>query len=215
MDGRVVDLTHVIEPTSEHAERKFVVKMHDALQEVPGTVRPEGEWYVMSDVELMDHVGTHIEAPLHCLKDGMDLSQIPLEKLMGDAVILDLRDAHSDSGVTLEHVEGAAGKSGGITRGDIVFCMMGETDYFSTEAIRWLVGEGIKLMGVDSGGVEILHSVSHANENHLTLFRAGIPLIERLANLEKLSKQRVKAYALPIPVAGLDAFPLRVIAIEE
>jgi hypothetical protein len=35
MDGRVVDLTHVIEPTSEHAERKFVVKMHDALQEVP------------------------------------------------------------------------------------------------------------------------------------------------------------------------------------
>jgi kynurenine formamidase len=97
----------------------------------------------------------------------MDLSQIPLEKLMGDAVILDLRDARSDSGVTLEHVKGAAGKSGGITRGDIVFCMMGETDY-STEAIRWLVGEGIKLMGVDSGGVEIPHSVSHANENHLT-----------------------------------------------
>ena len=50
------------------------------------------------------------------------------------------------------------------------------------EAIRWLVCTGMKLMGVDSAGVEGPHSVSHANKNHLALFRAGIPLIERLAN---------------------------------
>ena len=214
MVGRIVDLTHVIEPTSADAERKFVVNIHDALKEVPGTIRPEGEWYVMSDVELMDHVGTHIEAPLHCLKDGMGLSQIPLEKLIGEAVILDLRDACSDSGVTLEQVKKAVDDAGGLKRDDIVFCMMGETDYFSTEAIRWLVDSGIKLMGVDSAGVEIPHTVSHVNENHLALFRADIPLIERLAHLDKLSKPRVKVYALPIPVEGLDAFPLRVIAIE-
>jgi kynurenine formamidase len=79
---------------------------------------------------------------------------------------------------------------------------------------RARVESGIKLMGVDSAGVEIPHSVSHANENHLALFRAKIPLIERLANLDKLSKSRVQVYALPIPVEGLDAFPLRVIAIE-
>ena len=215
MVGRIVDLTQVIEPTTADAERKFVVHIHDALQEVPGTIRPEGEWYVMSDVELMDHVGTHIEAPLHCLKDGMDLSQIPLEKLIGDAVILDLRDAYSDSGVTPEQVKKAVDDAGGIKKNDIVFCMMGETDYFSTEAIRWLVDAGMKLMGVDSAGVEIPHSVSHTNENHLALFRADIPLIERLANLDRLSKSRVKVYALPIPVVSLDAFPLRVIAIEE
>ena len=215
MVGRIVDLTQVIEPTTADVERKFVVHIHDALEEVPGTIRPEGEWYVMSDVELMDHVGTHIEAPLHCLKDGMDLSQIPLEKLIGDAVILDLRDAYSDSGVTPEQVKKAVDDAGGIKKNDIVLCMMGETDYFSTEAIRWLVDAGMKLMGVDSAGVEIPHSVSHANENHLALFRADIPLIERLANLDRLSKSRVKVYALPIPVSGLDAFPLRVIAIEE
>lgn len=215
MVGRIVDLTQVIEPTTADAERKFVVHIHDVLEEVPGTIRPEGEWYVMSNVELMDHVGTHIEAPLHCLKDGMDLSQIPLEKLIGDALILDLREAHSDSGVTPEQVKKAVDDAGGIKKNDIVFCMMGETDYFSTEAIRWLVDAGMKLMGVDSAGVEIPHSVSHANENHLALFRADIPLIERLANLDRLSKSRVKVYALPIPVAGLDAFPLRVIAIEE
>ena len=215
MVRRIVDLTHVIEPTSIDEERKFVVHIHDALEEVPGTIRPEGEWYVMSDVELMDHVGTHIEAPLHCLKDGRDLSQIPLEKLIGEALILDLRYACSESGVTLEQVRKAVDDAGGMKKNDIVFCMMEETHYFSTEAIRWLVDAGMKLMGVDSAGVEIPHSVSHANENHLALFRADIPLIERLANLDKLSKSRVKVYALPIPVVGLDAFPLRVIAIEE
>ena len=215
MASRIVDLTHVIEPTSTDAERKFVVHIHDALQEIPGTIRPEGEWYVMSDVELMDHVGTHIEAPLHCLKDGMDLSQIPLERLIGDAVILDLREAYSDAGVTIEQVREAAEEAGGLNVNDIVFCMMGETDYFSTEALRWLVEAGVKLMGVDSAGVELPHSISHANENHLVLFRVGVPLIERLANLDKLSKSRVKVYALPIPVVGLDAFPLRVIAIED
>jgi kynurenine formamidase len=211
----MVDLTHVIEPTSQDAERKFVVNIHDALEEVPGMVRPEGEWYVMSDVELMDHVGTHIEAPLHCLRDGMDLSQIPLETLIGDAVILDLRDVYSDSGITLEQTREAVNTAGGIKEDDIVFCMMGKTPYFSTEAIRWLVDTGMKLMGVDPAGVEIPHTVSHLNENHLALFRADIPLIEHLANLDKLHKSRVKVYALPIPVVGLDAFPLRVIAIEE
>ena len=215
MVSRIVDLTYIIEPTPSDAERKFVVHKHDALEEVPGTVRPEGEWYIMSDVELMSHVGTHIEAPLHCLKNGMDLSQIPLEKLVGDAVILDLREACSYTGVSLEQVKKATDDAGGITKKDIVFCMMGETDYFSTDSIRWLVDSGMKLMGVDSGGVEIPHSVSHANENHLVLFRAEIPLIERLANLDKISRSRVRIYALPIPVIGLDAFPLRVIAIED
>ena len=69
-------------------------------------------------------------------------------------------------------------------------------------------------MGVDSGGVELAHDETHANVNHLLLFRAGIPLIENLANLDQLTQKRVRVYALLVPVKGLDAFPLRVIAIE-
>ena len=125
MASRLVDLTRIIEPTDKSAQRKFVVNIHDALKEIPGKVRPEGEWYVMSDVELMNHVGTHIEAPFHCLKHGADLSQLPLDQLVGPAVILDLRDAEAEGGVTLEQVQAAAQKAGGIRQGDIVFGMMG------------------------------------------------------------------------------------------
>jgi len=211
---RMIDLTQVIQPTAPDAQRKFVVRIHDALEEIPGKVRPPGEWYVMSDVDLMGHVGTHIEAPFHCLKNGADLSQIPLDRLGGDAVILNLVNAKAEGGVSLQQVQDAAKVAGGVRKGDIVFCRMGPTPYFSTAPLKWLVEQGMKLMGVDSGGVELADDKTHANVNHLVLFRAGIPLIENLANLNRVSRPRVKVYALPVPVRGLDAFPLRVIAVE-
>ncbi len=215
MCARIIDLTRIITPTNADAERKFVINIHDALQEVPGKVRPEGEWYVMSDVELMNHVGTHIEAPFHCLKDGEDLSQIPIDQLAGETVILDLRRAEAEGGVTLEQVKTAAEKSGGVGEGDIVFGMMGPTQYFSSSGLQYLVDKGIKLMGVDSMGVELAHDDSHANVNHLILFRQGIPLIENLTNLDRVSRPRVQTYSMVVPVQRLDAFPLRVIAVEE
>ena len=215
MSGRIVDLTQIIEPTGPDAQRKFVIHKHDALLETPGNVRPEGEWYIMSNVELMDHIGTHIEVPLHCLKEGADLAEVPVEQFVGDAAILDLTGAEAEGGVTLEQVQAAALAAGGIREGDIVFCRMGKTTYFSTASLQWLVEQGIKLIGVDSGGVELAHDETHANVNHLLLFRAGISVIENLAHMDQLTQSRVKAYALPVPVRGLDAFPLRVIAIES
>ena len=215
MASRIIDLTRIIQPTGPDAERKFVVNIHNALAEIPGKTRPAGEWYVMSDVALMNHVGTHIEMPFHCLKEGADLSQIPVEQLCGQAVLLDLSDAEAEFGVTLEQVQNAARKAGGVHPGDIAFGRMGPTKYFSTQGLAWLVDQGIKLMGVDSGGVELSHDTTHANVNHLLLFRAGIPLIENLTNLDALTRSRVQVYALPVPVRGLDAFPLRVIAVED
>ncbi len=215
MAPHIVDLTRVIQPTGPDDERKFVVNIHNALAEIPGKQRPAGEWYVMSDVALMNHVGTHIEMPFHCLKEGADLAQIPVEQLCGEAVILDLSEAEAEFGVTLAQVQTAAAKAGGIHPGDIAFGRMGPTKYFSTEGLAWLVEQGIKLMGVDSGGVELTHDTTHANVNHLLLFRAGIPLIENLTNLDALNQSWVHVYALPVPVSGLDAFPLRVIAVEN
>ncbi|MFB3779129.1 MAG: cyclase family protein [Bryobacteraceae bacterium] len=212
---RIIDLTHVIEPTGPDAQRKFVVRIHDALQEIKGKVRPEGEWYVMSDVDLMGHVGTHIEVPFHCLKKGADLSQVPIYRLCGDAIILDLTAAQAEGGVTTEQVQAAAKAAGGMRKGDIVFGRMGPTKYFSTASLQWLVDQGMKMMGVDSAGPELENDTTHANVNHLLLFRAEIPVIENLANLDKVSRPRVKVYALPIPARGVDAFPLRVVAVEQ
>ena len=214
MGERIVDLTRIVEPTGPEAPRRFVVRHRPAIAEPPGMVRPAGEWYIMSEVELMTHVGTHIEVPYHCLEQGRDVAQVPVEQLVGWAVVLDLSEAESACGVTLPQVQGAAARAGGVRQGDIVLGRMGATGSFSTAALQWLVDQGMKLMGVDSGGVEG-PDPEHRNAAHLVLFRADIPLIENLVHLDQLTRSRVKLFALPVPARGLDAVPLRVIAIED
>ena len=147
MRQRIVDLTRTIEPTGPDARRKFVIHKHDALLEIPGKVRPEGEWYIMSDVELMDHVGTHIEVPLHCLKQGADLAQVPVEQLVGEAVILDLTGAEAEGGVTLEQVQAAAEDAGGIQEGDI---LLEENSVSSIHACITRKEDGYYLEDLDS-----------------------------------------------------------------
>jgi arylformamidase len=219
---RIVDLTHVIEPGK--AGRKFSLEMVGAETVNPNVVRLENQWYIMHNISMVSHIGTHIEAPYHILKDKEDLAALPLEKLMGPAVILDLRDCPRKSAVGIDRVQAAANRAGGIRPGDIVFCNLGcgpfygteqyrLNPYFPPETIGWLAEAGMKLMGVDATGVEVPGSEEHVS--HHALFERGIPLIENLANLDGVSKPRVWVYAVPIAVRGLEAFPLRVVAVEE
>lgn len=219
---RIIDLSHVITPG--RAGRKFNLEMVGAETINPDVVRLKGQWYIMHNITMVSHIGTHIEAPYHLFESQPDLSRLSLEQLIGEAVLLDLRHCPRKSCVNVEHLQEASKKVGGIQRHDIVFCNLGSaryygtdeyatTPYFSPEAIRWLVDQEMKLMGVDASGVEVPGSEEHVN--HAALFAKGIPVIENLANLDTLSKTRFMVYALPIAVAGLEAFPLRVIAVEE
>jgi arylformamidase len=220
--ARVVDLSHVITPGK--AGRKFALEVVGAETVNPNVVRLEGQWYIMHNISMVSHIGTHIEAPYHLFKSQADLARIPIDHLIGEAVLLDLRHCPRRSAVKIEHVREASSRAGGICQGDIVFCNLGsgrhygtdeygKSPYFSPEAIRWLVDQGMKLMGVDASGVEVPGSEEHVN--HAALFAHAIPLIENLTNLDQLSRPRFTVYALPVAVEGLEAFPLRVIAVEE
>ena len=220
--ARIVDLSHVITPGK--TGRKFALEMVGAETVNPNVVRLEGQWYIMHNINMVSHIGTHIEAPYHLFKSRADLANIRLEQLMGEAVLLDLRHCLRKSSITARQVEEASAKAGGIRTGDIVFCNLGcarfygteeygTSPYFSPEAIQWLVSRGMKLMGVDASGVEVPGSEDHVN--HSALFVRGVPLIENLANLDRLSRTRFTVYAFPIAVEGLEAFPLRVVAVES
>ena len=219
---KIIDLSHVIEPGK--AGRKFTLEMVGAETVNPNVIRLENQWYIMHNISMVSHIGTHIEAPYHILKDQADLAAIPLETLMGPAIILDLRGRPSKSAIGIDDVKIAADKAGGIRPGDIVFGNLGlgplygterygGNPYFPPETIAWLATRGMKLMGVDASGVEVPGSEEHVS--HHALFLRGIPLIENLAHLDQLTKSRVQAYAFPIAVRGLEAFPVRVIAMEE
>ena len=208
--GRVVDLTHVLVPGKEQY----------TLEVSRRNERYGREGDVMSTVYIWSHVGTHVEAPLHFLADGGDTASIPIERLMGPAIVLDFCRKEVNEPISLAEIQSA----GEITTGDRVLLMTGRQNQYRTpqshdrpyvteEAMRWLVEDRqIACLGTDSSGFEV-RGVTHY-PNHRLLNEAGIPVLECLTNLISLRKQRVFLIALPWPVEGLDACPVRAIAIE-
>lgn len=216
---KLIDLTHVIDPA--RVQRKFSVETIGAETVNHNVVRKQDQWYIMSNISMVSHIGTHIEVPYHLFPDGYDLSTMPLEAYYGEAVLLDFSWIQQRVEISLEQVMAAAQKAGGIQKGDIVLCNLGYADrygqeeyskspYFSTEAIKWLADSGMKMMGVDAGGVELPASEEHVN--HTALFIKNIPLIENVANLNRLPCTRFRVAAFPYPIRKVEAFPLRVVA---
>lgn len=219
--NRIVDLTLPIVPGQ--AARPFKIE-RGRTEELTDHVTVEHDWYIMHRVETISHIGTHIEAPYHCFPEGGDLGSIPLDRLVGETVVLDLSTLPPNSLVGASELAGVAEAVDGVHRGDIVFLRTGYADRQGTPdfehrpsltagAMEWLVERGVKLVGTDLSGLEGPRTPEHL-ECHLVLLGNGIPFIENLANLDHLSKPRVFVCALPIPVQGLDAFPLRVVAFE-
>ncbi|MCL5102990.1 MAG: cyclase family protein [Armatimonadetes bacterium] len=220
--GRIVDLSHEIVPGEE--EYKLEMDTHfvdDLLPDYKGKRAP-GDWYIMQEISMWDHVGTHIESPLHYIEGGTDVSRLSLERLIGEAVVLDFRHKGFGEPIDLDEMKRAGEDV--IREGDIVFIRTDLSKYYNTEhshdrpyltndAVKWLVAKKISCLGVDCSGIE--NRGEMVQPNHGTLFEAGIPLIEHLNNLSDLSKSRFQVFILPYKVRGAAAFPVRVIAIEE
>jgi len=208
--GRIVDLTHRLQPGSE--QYALDIGRHNE--------RHGDEGDIMSTVYLWSHVGTHVEAPLHYLSKGSDTAGIPIEKLYGPAIVLDFRKKEVNDAITLSEVKAA----GDIQVGDRVMTMTGrhtqyrtpqshQRPYLTEEAVRWLVEDRkINCLGTDSSGYEV-RGVKH-HPDHKLITGAEIPVLECLNNLVELKSQRFFLIALPIPVVGLDAVPVRAIGID-
>lgn len=218
---RCVDLSRPLVPGGEqHPWFRYETRTEsivDAVDEVPAS----GGWYVVTQIAMSGHAGTHVEAPLHAVETGSDVGQVEVERFFGEAAILDLSDTPLSESFDKKRLEAAAQPAGGIRPDDIVFMKFdwdrrraegAHPPYPEPEALEWLVGQGIKLLGIDSPGLE----VPGCREllNHHILFDRDIPLIESLANLEQLQDSRVYVFALPLPASGTDAIPLRVLAFE-
>ena len=81
----------------------------------------------------------------------------------------------------------------------------------------YLVDAGARMLGTDLAGVELPPSDPRLAEqyNHHQLLDKDICLIEHVGHLNRLSRSRFIVFALTIPIAGLDSFPIRIVALEE
>jgi len=86
-----------------------------------------------------------------------------------------------------------------------------EAPSISPDASKWLAEKPIKMLGVQNIRVE---SSNCSMATHDNLLRNGIPIVEGLVNLEKISKERVFYIGLPLRVSNLDSSWVRAIALE-
>ncbi len=217
--GKIIDLSHTMESGKEkyglETKRYFVDEL------LPEYTRQPEDWYIMHKVTFNTHIGTHIEMPQHFFKEGKDVTQMPLERLVGDAVLLNFTDKKGGEAITLCDLKSY---DTDIKKGDIIFINTGWFRYYNTpkahprpyidtEGIKWLISKKISCLGADLTGIE--PKGRKLQPNHKLLLGNDIPLIECLTNLDKIKKRRFMAVILPLSIKGLEACPVRVIAIEE
>jgi len=217
--GRVVDLSHKLCPGRE--EYKLEAKRYFVDELYPQYKRRPDDWYITSELTFSTHVGTHIEVPYHYLKEGKDISAFPIEKLIGEAIVVDFSHKKVREAIDEKDLELYQNK---IKEGDIVLIRTDlskfyrtskahERPYITEKAINWLIEKRIHCLGVDCTGIE--QKGLDYQINHEALFKNDIPLIESLTNLNQLRKDRVLLFVLPVAIKNIEAFPVRVIAIEE
>ena len=220
MKARIVDLSHVMIPEKE--EYHLRLKTHPTKELYPQYPVDKGTWYILQDIEMSSHCGTHIEFPYHHKKNGMDAALFPLDRLIGECVLLDFHHKKSGDAVTLSELKAVEGK---IKEKDMVLFYFDCAKYYRTpdsherpylelEAAEWLVLEKkVNLVGSDASGIEIKNAPNQPI--HQLLMDHEIPIIEFAANLDQLQKERFTLFVLALPVQGLDSCPVRLLAVED
>lgn len=179
---------------------------------VPSFTQADHGRYLISDLHLSSHTGTHIDAPVHYLKTGNTIDTIPLSTLTGRCRLIDVRDAGTL--ITAKHLEG---RIAGITR-LLLKTRFSGTDSFKEpypslafDAASLLTESAIECVGIDSPSIE---SFNCDGSVHRQLLENGCLIIE-LLDFSLVPDGDYDMVALPLRLAGLDGSPARVILIQK
>jgi len=216
----IIELSHRMLPGRESF--RLETRTFDVTELLPEVVHRPDIWYVLSDITMSSHMGTHVEFPYHHWEPGADAADYPVERLIGEAVVLDFSHKEAGEEITLTELQTHAGR---LREGDIIFIRTdmdrlfrterwADQPYLSAEAMAWLI-ETVKpnVIGTDAAGFEV--PGTDYQPNHLQMFQAGIAMVESATNLAAIGDERVLCFILPLPIEGIDACPVRIVALRK
>jgi len=234
---RVVDLT---QPLSESTP---VLQLPEPFANTPGLSRrplsrydEKGPAWAWDVLELGEHVGTHLDAPIHWItgRDGQDVASVPPARLVGPACVLDLSARAADDPdlvLTIGDVRAYEAEHGAIPEGawlllrtgwdarahdQDAFLNGGRTPGPDAECARWLAEEspiagfGVETVGIDAGaagGFDPPFPVHHF------LLGAGRYGLTQLANLAELPPAGAIVVVAPLKLVRGTGSPSRVLAL--
>ena len=175
----------------------------------------KGDGLTLSKYSLGAHSGTHIDAPMHFVRDGASIDKVPLEPLIGPARVIDIPDGvRAIDAVELNrhHWRGAP-RVLFRTRSSLRGWMKSSTfhrdfAYIAPDAAQLLADAGVQLVGIDYISAEQFGAP--APMTHRILLGKGIPIVEGLA-LEEIRAGDYDLIVLPMKVAGHEGAPARAV----
>ena len=233
-ESKIVDLTYAYD---EHTISWPTAKPY-ALEVVAAHHTDAGFWYAANNVCLAEHSGTHMDAPLHFAEGTDDAGAVPVARLVGPAVVIDVREQaarNADYRVTRADLLAWETAHGRMPDGAIVLMLSGWGRYwpdkrrylgtdvpgdvdnlhfpgFSQEAAEFLTAERrIDAIGVDTPSLDFGQSKDFIV--HRIVNGANIPGLENVANLDTLPPAGATLIALPMKIARGSGAPARIIAI--
>jgi arylformamidase len=169
----------------------------------------------VSELRLGSHTGTHVDSPHHFVDGGKKVDELPLETLMGRAWVQSIDSNAAIHGNDLQdHVPQGVVRLLLKTRNSDLWhrgVNQFTADFvaLTVDAARWVVDQGIQLVGVDYLSIESPGSAGHMV--HHILLEAGVIVAEGL-DLSSLQTGWYNVYCLPLRVSGGDGAPARAVA---
>jgi len=233
--ARVVDLTHPFDERTPYwptATRGFeLAPVHYGRTEA-------GYFYSAYSFCAPEHGGTHLDAPIHFGEGRWTADQIPVERLVRPAVVIDVAAASAadaDHRLTADELQTWEARHGRIAEGTIVLLRTGWSarwpdkkrylgddtpgdasrlhfPSYGAEAARILVADRkVAAIGVDTASID--PGSAKDFPVHQIVAAANVPGFENLAGLDALPPTGAWVIALPMKIAGGSGGPLRAIAL--
>lgn len=210
MSSGWIDATATLDPSTTPVYEGDAPMKFDFLKDMR-----KGDGFTLSVYSLGAHSGTHIDAPMHFVRDGASIDRVPLEPLIGPARVIDIPDAVQaiDAGELGRHQWKGAQRVLFRTRSSIRGWMTSPTfhrdfAYIAPDAAQLLADAGVQLVGIDYISAEQFGAP--APMTHRILLGKGIPVVEGLS-LERVSAGDYDLIVLPMKVGGHEGAPARAV----
>jgi len=215
---KIIDLTHEYVDGFVAGRRQF-----HPMNRFTRMGKIEKDGFNTASIVLGSHQGTHVDAPSHLIEGGATIDALNLETCVGDVTVVDFSKFGRGDCVELENVKVIE-----VTERMLFafkwYVRFSDPDdyldrwpYFSTEAIKYLMNQGMKMIAVDVIAPDYKPAPdTEYYPNHVLLMKKGITIIENVANTDAIDfKKKYVIAALPLRVKGLDGAPCRVVLMEK
>jgi kynurenine formamidase len=182
------------------------------------------DWWNARLLHIYSHAGTHLDAPIHYEAGPLTIDQIPLERCITPAWMADCSDVGPREKILPENLDSVRER---FREGEGLLIRTGwsrfvnETRYrselprISEYLARWCIEKKVSILGVEPPAVADLHNREELTRIHEILLGGGTLILEGLANLQEIRRERFTLIALPLKIVGGDGSPVRAVAIED